>query len=221
MNQLKFAFGKEIPDTLEELVDVKQCALLVIDVQNDYAKRDGNLLYPEMTQRLREVIMEARRIGVLLVYVQDTLLPDRFSDSPAWIRHYMHTEHHKNPVEIFPDTVEGTVGHQVIDELHPLPEEIVVKKFRSSAFYGTNLDLLLRSNNIKSVIVTGVVTQGCVESTCRDASNEYFVVVLKDCVDSNKKDLHEACLKIMESRYDVVTSGQLLAIWKKHPNRAD
>jgi ureidoacrylate peracid hydrolase len=92
---------------------------------------------------------------------------------------------------------------------------VVIQKYRSSAFVGTGLDLLLRSNNIRNVIAVGLVTYGCVESTCRDASNEYFVVVLRDCVEATRRDLHEATLKIMESRYDLVTSGQVLDIWSK------
>ena len=55
-----------------------------------------------------------------------------------------------------------------------------MKKYRSSAFWGTNLDLLLRSNGIKSVVVTGCTTEGCVESTARDAMfTDYYVVIAR------------------------------------------
>jgi len=213
---MKLAYNKEVPTTLDDLVDPKKSALVVIDVQNDYAKTYGKMLFPETVKNLRSVINEARRIGVLVIYIQDTLLSGRLSDSPAWIRHYMIPEKTDDPNAISADAEDGSVGHQIIDEINPLPNELVVKKYRSSAFVGTSLDLLLRSNGIRNFIATGLVTQGCVESTCRDASNEYFVVVLRDCVDSNKKDLHEANLKIMESRYDVIDSTQLLSAWKKY-----
>ncbi|HMK82230.1 MAG TPA: isochorismatase family cysteine hydrolase [Candidatus Bathyarchaeia archaeon] len=212
---MKFAYGKEIPTSLEELVDPRKSALVIIDVQNDYAKENGRLLFPEMIQNLKEIINEARRIGVLVIYIQDTLLPARFSDSPAWVRHYMIPEKTSDPEAIGTDALDESKGHQVVDEIKPLPHELMIKKYRSSAFVGTSLDLLLRSNGIRNFIATGLVTQGCVESTCRDASNEYFVVVLRDCVESNRKELHEANLKIMECRYDVVTSRQVLDIWKK------
>jgi nicotinamidase-related amidase len=214
---MKIAYGKEIPTTIEDLVEPKRSALIIIDLQNDYAKKNGKMLYSAMIENLKRVIEGARRIGLPVIYIQDTLLPGRYSDSPAWIRHYMLGGKIENPEAISADTVEGAYGQQIIDEIHPLPGEVIVKKYRSSAFVGTGLDLLLRSNGIKNVLTTGLVTQGCVESTCRDASNEYFVVLLRDCVDSNRKDLHEACLKIMEYRYDVVTSQQVLDIWKKYP----
>ncbi|MGA3297923.1 MAG: isochorismatase family cysteine hydrolase [Candidatus Bathyarchaeia archaeon] len=215
---MKFAFGKEIPTSLEDLVDPRKTALVIIDVQNDYAKENGRLLFPEMVASLKRVIDEARRIGVLVIYVQDTLLPGRFSDSPAWVRHYMIPARTDDPETIGTDALDGSKGHQVIDEIKPLSNELIIKKYRSSAFVGTSLDLLLRSNGIRNFIATGLVTQGCVESTCRDASNEYFVVVLQDCVESNRKELHEANLKVMECRYDVVTSRQVLDVWKKFPS---
>jgi nicotinamidase-related amidase len=216
---MKSSYGKEIPTSLEDLVDREKSALIIIDVQNDYAKEDGRLLFPEMVRNLSAVLNEARRVGVLVLYIQDTLLEARFSDSPAWIRHYMLSEKKNDPNSINADAQDGSLGHQIIDEISPLPSEIVIKKYRSSAFVGTALDLLLRSNGIRNFLATGLVTQGCVESTCRDASNDYFVVVLRDCVDSSRRDLHEANLKIMESRYDVVSSKQVLEIWNRLHSR--
>lgn len=210
---MKVAYGKEIPTSLEELVDPRRSALVVIDVQNDYAKKDGKMLFPEMIDHLRRVIDEARRLGVLIIYIQDTLLPGRLSDSPAWVRHYMLARKTNDPEAIAAEAEAGSLGHQIIDEVAPLPHEVVLQKYRSSAFVGTGLDLLLRSNDIRNFIAVGLVTYGCVESTCRDASNEYFVVVLRDCVEATRKDLHEAALKVMDSRYDLVTSRQVLDIW--------
>ena len=213
---MKVAYGKEIPTSLDELVDPKKSALIVIDVQNDYAKKDGELRFPAMVEHLRRIIDEARRVGVLIIYIQDTLLPGRLSDSPAWVRHYMLAQKTNDPDTISAEAQEGSVGHQIIDEVKPLPHELIVKKYRSSAFVGTGLDLLLRSNSIRNVIAAGLVTYGCVESTCRDASNEYFVVVLRDCVEATRRDLHEATLTVMDSRYDLVTSRQVLDIWRNY-----
>ena len=212
---MKLAYGKEIPISIEDLVDPKHTALLIIDVQNDYAKKNGRLLFPQLVKNLVRMVEAARRTGILMLYIQDTLLRERLSDSPAWIRHYMLGESKKDPAEISADGLDGTIGQQIIDEIRPQQNEIVVKKFRSSAFVGTGLDLILRSNNIKSIVVTGLFTEGCVESTCRDASNEYFVVLAEDCVHSDRKELHDACMKIMKYRYDVLTSEQILDAWTR------
>ncbi len=137
---MKFAFGKEIPTSLEDLVNPRKSALVIIDVQNDYAKENDRLLFPEMVASLKRVIDEARRIGVLVIYIQDTLLPGRFSDSPAWVRHYMIPEKTDDPETIGIDALDGSKGHQVIDEIKPLSNELIIKKYRSSAFVGTSLD---------------------------------------------------------------------------------
>ena len=212
---MKVTYGKEIPISVEDLVDPKHTALLVIDVQNDYAKKNGQLLFPQLVKNLVRMVEAARRTGILILYIQDTLLRERLSDSPAWIRHYMLGESKKDPAEISAEGLDGSIGQQIIDEIHPQQNEIVIKKFRSSAFVGTGLDLILRSNNIKSIVVTGLFTEGCVESTCRDASNEYFVVLAEDCVHSDRKELHDACMKIMKYRYDVLTSEQILNTWTR------
>ena len=214
---MKLAYGKEIPTTLEELVDPKRTALLIVDVQNDYAKENGKLLFPEMITSLRRVIDEARRVGVFVIYIQDTLLPGRLSDSAISIRRYMVAYGKSNPEDIPATAVEGTYGQEFVEEIRPLEDDIVIKKFRGSGFVGTGLDLLLRSNDIRNVIVTGMDTHGCVESTCRGAG-DYQLVVLRDCVNTKNQELHKACLKIMESGRDVVTSNEVIDIWKKYPS---
>ena len=112
-------------------------------------------------------------------------------------------------------TVADTWGHCMVDELVPQPGDIVLRKYRSSAFVATNLDLVLRSNLIKTVVVTGCTTEGCVDSTVRDAGFfDYFVVVPTDCVGSDIRDLHEAALLIMGAyRADMTTSDALVKAW--------
>lgn len=64
--------------------------------------------------------------------------------------------------------------------------------------------------------MAGVATQGCVESTARDAAfHDFFVVILKDCVDTSSKVLHEASLRVMATRFDIVQSDEILAIWQR------
>ena len=108
-----------------------------------------------------------------------TVLPGRASESPAQIRFNLrlHLGNHGD-VEPLQYTAEGSEGQAILDELASRPGDLVVKKYRSSGFWGTNLDLLLRSNGIKSIVVTGCTTEGCVESTARDALfNDYYVVI--------------------------------------------
>ena len=81
---------------------------------------------------------------------------------------------------------------------------------------GTDLDMILRNNNIQTLVVTGVVTWGCVLSTVKGGEvHDYFQVILEDCVAAQQPDLHEAALKIMRWRHDVLPSTDIIPLWKK------
>jgi len=120
----------------------------------------------------------------------------------------------RGPLKPLKYTVEGTEGQQIIPELAPKPGDVVVRKYRSSGFWGTNLDMLLRSNGIKSIVITGATTEGCVESTARDGLfNDYYVIVPEDCVASDDPAQHDASLLLMRHRFDVVPSSEILEMW--------
>ena len=112
--------------------------------------------------------------------------------------------------------IEGTWGAEFVAELEPRPGELVVKKYRSSAFYESDLDLLLRAEGIRTVLVAGCTTEGCVESTVRDLSfYDYFGVVLSDCVGSDLQELHDASMRVMGAhRADIATSAEVASLWK-------
>jgi nicotinamidase-related amidase len=218
--------GKEIFTELEELVDPGHTALVVVDVQRDFCERGYAFdrlgvdisMYPPMIGRLARLVEAARDAQVQVVYLQMTVLPGRVSESPAQIRFNLrlHLGNHGD-VEPLRYTAEGSEGQEILDELAPQPGDLVVKKYRSSGFWGTNLDMLLRSNGIKSVVVTGVTTEGCVESTARDALfNDYYVVLAEDCVASDDRAQHEASLLLMRHRFDIAVADQILDVWAGH-----
>jgi nicotinamidase-related amidase len=215
--------GKEVFTELSELVDPGHTALVIIDMQHDFVDADGLFgtlgidlsMYDRIRPRLVELLSAARERGVLVVHVQNTALPDRMSDSPAQIRFNlkMH-EQSRREGPALRYTLPGTPGHEFVAELRPLPGEAVVRKYRSSGFWGTNLELLLRSNGIKTVVVGGCTTEGCVESTARDAMFcDHYVVIAEDCVGSDDKAQHEASMFLMRHRFDLATGGQIAGIW--------
>jgi nicotinamidase-related amidase len=215
--------NKCVYTTLAELIDPGHTALVVVDMQHDFCKADGAFgklgidlsMYQPMIPRLAQLIAAARSASVLIIYIQMTVLPGRKSESPAQIRFNMRmhkTFHPENPLLY---TIDGSAGQEIIPELAPQQGDIMVKKYRSSAFWGTNLNMLLRSNGIESLIVTGCTTEGCVESTARDALfNDYYVVVPEDCVASDDYRQHEASLLLMRHRFDVMPSAEIEAQWQ-------
>uniref|UniRef100_UPI0025DCCB83 cysteine hydrolase family protein n=1 Tax=Lapillicoccus sp. TaxID=1909287 RepID=UPI0025DCCB83 len=94
--------------------------------------------------------------------------------------------------------------------------------YRSSAFWGTNLDLLLGSNGIETVIVAGCTTEGCVESTARDAMfSDYYVVVAEDCVGSDDRTQHDASMLLMRHRFDLARNEQIVGVWEAADRRKE
>jgi nicotinamidase-related amidase len=215
--------GKEVFTELAELVAPAHTALLLIDMQRDFVESDGVFgelgidlsMYRESLPRLAGLLEDARRSAALVVHVQNTALPNRLSDSPAQIRFNlrMHAGNRRDDVPLR-YSVEGTPGHDFVKELTPRAGELVVRKYRSSGFWGTDLELLLRSNGIKTVVIGGCTTEGCVESTARDAMfSDLYVVIAVDCVASDDREQHEASLLLMRHRFDMATADEIASVW--------
>jgi nicotinamidase-related amidase len=154
-----------------------------------------------------------------VIHVQNTALAEGRSDSPAQVRFNlrMHAAARRGGPPLT-YTVPGTSGHEFVRELAPEGSEPVVRKYRSSGFWGTNLDLVLRSNGIKTVVVTGCTTEGCVESTARDAMFcDYYVVVATDCVGSDDREQHDASMLLMRHRFDLAASDEIMDLWSADP----
>jgi nicotinamidase-related amidase len=196
-------------ETFEETINPAHSALLVTDVQNDFCKDASR---QAMIPQIVRVVEAARRCGVLVVYIQNTVLPDNLSDAPSDVMR-------RRKLGINTDvTIEGTWGHQIVDQLKPGPKEPVVRKHRLSAFIGTTLDIMLRSKAIQTVVVTGTATHGCVINTAYGAiAHNYYVVVVEDSVASWRKDLHESALFLMRNTINYVTdSSNLIDAWEQH-----
>jgi nicotinamidase-related amidase len=218
-------YGKEILTSIEELADPAHAALIVVDVQNDCCARDGAFakqgadltLYREMIPRLAALLESARQAGVLVIFIQATTLPGGLGQSPAQILFEvrMKESYSHATADAFDFCRPGTWGHAIVDELAPRADELIIQKQRSSAFVGTNLDLVLRSNGIKTIVVSGVTTEGCVDSTIRDGGFlDYYPLAVEDCVASDNGELHEAALTILHAyRAVVVGSDELRAVW--------
>ena len=205
----------EVLTTLAEKVDLKHAALIVVDVQNDFCAdggffhrtgRDMSMIQP-MVPRLVQFLERTREVGLRTVFIQSTY-DERFNSGP------MKERNRRRGVEI-PRCITGSWGADFY-LVKPQQQEFVVEKHRYSAFAGTKLDLLLRSQGIKTLIMTGVATNVCVESTARDGFFlDYYIVFLKDLCATDSQFLHDATLENIDSLFGVVcTSAEVLVAWK-------
>lgn len=207
--------GRLIMDQPEEILAPHHCAVLVIDMQNDFVSSDGSIAaagndvthIQAITEPLVSFLNVARVTGVLCVHIQTLTLAGHRSDSDAWLYNK-----YKGVGGDF--CLEGAWGAEIIEECRPLPGEPVVTKHRSSAFVNTRLNQLLVANSIRTVIVTGEQTPGCVEATYRDAAYyDYYNVLVSDCVAAYRQDLHEASLLIQRARHDVYEAKEITDVW--------
>ena len=209
--------GKLVCENVTEVVDPRRTALLVVDVQNDYCAPGGALaqeggdisMTHAVVPNVVAMVTAARRHGVKVVWIQQTWLPGGASDSPAWLYMKRRNGLHEDRC------VDGSWGQRFVDVLCPEGDEPVVKKHRSSGFVGTNLDLILRSHRIETTVVIGVMSEGCVESTARDAAfYDYYVVLTPDCMASDVLAWHEASLTTMSGRHDIVPGQEIVHLWE-------
>jgi nicotinamidase-related amidase len=217
---MKRIHDRLVLETLEEIADPKHTAVLVIDVQNDSASPKGFLaskgvdisMARKTIPRIKTILEEARRLKLLIIFMRMTRSKDGSLEAAPRLRLLEKGVHTRGGTEY---EREGTWGNEVLDELEPRPNERQFIKHLSSSFIGTPLDSILRNRGIKTAVVVGSVTEGCVETTVRDLEQYgYYPVVLRDCVSSRRQDLHDAALLVMSARYDVVNSEELLRLWR-------
>ena len=195
---------RTVPITLDEILLAEGTAVLVVDAQNDFCSVGGRSHgrgtdiseIVAVLPHIHALLETARACGVAVIYIQNTVfatgvlngLPDLARRIGAWGR--------DNPLV----TLSGSWGHAIVDVLAPHPGDLVVQKFRQSGFVGTNLEMVLRANGWRAVLVCGVETHACVEATARDAMGRDFAVVLvEDCVAAAKRSLHDASLTVMRA----------------------
>jgi nicotinamidase-related amidase len=163
-------------------------ALLIIDMLNDFVLEGAPLEVPETRKILPAVkreIKRARAEGNPVIYVCDSHdRDDREFSKFGWPAH----------------AVSGTKGAQVVDEISPWQDDIIIKKTTYSGFYNSNLDNKLKSLGVDSLRLTGCVTHICVMFTASDAVlHDYRVTVVEDAVAGLTEDDHDAAIRIMKN----------------------
>lgn len=191
-------------------------ALVVVDMQNGFCHSDGSVdriglpaanLQPAVAP-CRQLVAAARQAGVPIIYTRYVYRPD-YTDGGVMVH------------ELIPDLKQGqclkagTWDADVIDELAPQASDYVIDKNRPSAFYATGLEPVLKGLAIEDLVVCGVTTNCCVETTVRDASQrDYHTFVVGDAVAEYEQDRHEAALKSMGMLFArVVAVDDVLGAW--------
>ena len=204
----------EILKNLKERCDPKYAALVVVDVQNDFVSPQGSAAKRgedvgaamAMVPNLIRLIDEGRRVGLTIVYIRTT--HSEWTDTPSWI-------YRSSQRSGLNTCREATWGAELYEGIVPLPSERVVIKHRYSAFINTDLNTVLKARGIQSVLVCGVATNVCVETTARDAYMfDYYVTMIDDCSAAYEPKLHMGTLDNMRRHFGLVaSSGEIIETW--------
>ncbi len=162
-------------------------ALLIIDMLKDFIDADGVLTTgpagADIVDFIKEKIQEFRTKDYPIIYICDN-----------------HEVDDKEFDMFPPHCIAGTKGSEIIEQLEPKKEDIIIRKRRYSAFFGTDLDLYLREKRINDIYMMGVCTNICVLYTAADARNlDYKVNIYEDGVASFDEEAHNFALKELET----------------------
>ena len=220
--------GKPVRDTLEELLDPASTALLVIDMQQGAVSKGGTIgeghdlsMMPRVVSSCERAINAARETGVAIFHVRVENLPNAESSPPAWLRALYRIGNGRD-IDLSRLSLAGDPATDFCVECTPHVGERVITKRRPSAFVGTELALLLRSQGIESVAIVGISTGGCVEATLRDAThNDFYAVLIEDAVGAYDVAIHDAAMTVMRARHDICTLDEAIAVWKEAAAHAE
>jgi ureidoacrylate peracid hydrolase len=215
------------PDRID--IDIAETALIVVDMQNDFAAKGGMVdrlgfdIAPiqKAIDPIATVLACARATGIRIIYLKMGFRPDLSDlgspDSPNRIGH-LHagvgkTVRAPNGAESR-ILIRDTWNTDIVPELKPHDQDVVLYKTRYSGFYQTELDATLKRHAVKHLILTGCTTSVCVESTVRDAMfRDYRCVLLSDCMaevigNTLPRSNHEASLLLIQMRFGWITDSQ-------------
>jgi ureidoacrylate peracid hydrolase len=200
-------------EMLPRILSPDSAALLVVDVQNDFCHPDG--LFGRLGVDLTAIHIAAKRIANLLTAARKARVPiifvmmthDESTNSEAWTQ--------RSPTPREDACLAGTWGAELF-EVRPAPGEPIVVKHRYSPFVGTNIEYLLRAKGRRSLLVTGVTTNVCVEAVLRDGfMRDYHIVLIEDCAAAYTAEAHRTTVDNVRNFLGrVVDSDCVRAYWQ-------
>lgn len=210
------------PGSIE--IVLSKTAILVVDMQNAFVRKGGyfDAVGVDISEtekiigKCKEIITTARERGVKIIYFQMGYSPDLSDKGPP---ESPYSYKAKVPILLRerPELkdklyIYGTWGAEIIEELKPCQEDIVIKKQRYDGFFGTNLDIILRTLDIKYLIFLGTATNVCVESTLRRSFFlDYFPILVSDAVSQKgSRMMQEATILNVQSTFGWVTDSARL-----------
>lgn len=190
-------------------LDVSRAALLVVDLQNDFVRAGA----PQEVASARSTLARVVTLRAATRGASRPVVFTRYTAGPDVTHHAWFSPECGPPLRscwpgverVYDDRESSLAGHDVVDELSPMPGEVIVDKYGYGSFHNTVLDDVLCAANVTQVWVVGTVTQICVEETVREGFRRgYEMVVAADGVSSFDDELHRATLRNLAQKFALV-----------------
>ncbi len=190
-------------------LDMASAALLIIDMQRDFLEPGGfgAMLGNDVSQLRRTIapnqaLLSAwRGAGGLVIHTREGHRPDLTDLPPAKKIRGRGATCIGDPGPMGRILVRGQAGHDTIPELYPVCGEPVIEKPGKGAFFATDLQAILRNRGIQQLVVTGVTTEVCVNTSVREANDRgYDCLVVSDCCGSYFPEFHEVGLRMIAAQ---------------------
>jgi len=192
--------------------DPATTALIVIDMQRDFVEPHGFgealgndvSLLRRAIDPCRRLLEAARHAGLFVVHTREGHRPD-LSNCPAAKLTRGGKTFIGQQGTMGRILIQGEPGHDIIPELYPLSGEPIIDKPGKGAFFATDLHLILQARGITSLIICGVTTEVCVQTTAREANDRgYEVLIPEDCCASYFPEFHRAALEMIKAQGAIV-----------------
>ena len=213
-------------------LDLPHAALVIIDMQRDFLELGGfgETLGNDVSQLARavkpcgDVLTASRKAGLLVIHTREGHLPDLSDAPPAKIERGAPSLRIGDPGPMGRILIRGEAGHDIVPPLYPIKGEIVIDKPGKGAFYATQLGDVLEEHGIENLLVCGVTTEVCVNTTVREANDRgYRCVVLADCCASYFPEFHEMGLRMIKAQGGIFgwvsSSTEVLTALNSEPSK--
>jgi len=200
---MKEAFGLSVPEGWRDVCDPSRCALIVYDMQNGIVPQiaEGQAVL----KRCEQLLAAARTAGFRIFFTRHLfLLPH--TAGVGQLRRAMVWQRQSDPAKTRPFITQGSTAWQIVPELTPREDEVVIDKITMSAFEGTFLNIALRDTQIEAFIIAGIALEVGIEPTVRQGLDlNYLPIVVTDACGSKTAEVKERSLATLTDTGEVMT----------------
>jgi biuret amidohydrolase len=218
---MKRAYGLDIPETVDEAVDLDRTALLVYDMQLGIVRQLAHCA--GIVGKVGRVVSVAREVGLRTYFLRHTSLPKNLM-GVFQLRQALAWQRKSSVEELHPWFLRGSEAHAIIPELTPLDTEAVFDKIGMSAFEGTPLDIALRDCAIRSFLIVGVAIEIGIEPTIRQGADlGYIPIVVEDACGAGDEEAGRRALASVRYMGDALFTDvdKITALLRRAQHNAD